>query len=161
MMPFLQRKNFRHRHTTIPKKLRVKYGLEDPSLMCHKKAKFDYRMMSVVKKDDRLWAGSEDIFDFVHGENATLKITKAYEHSMYDGCDDPLFDDYIEEFKAYIRRTETPKNAERMILFIEQKYAGCRGVEIAGMMGVSNNMVKIIKHSLQRKYNKWQGTPAN
>jgi DNA-directed RNA polymerase specialized sigma24 family protein len=161
MMPLLQRRNFRHRHATIPKKLRVKYGLEDPKLGCHKKAKFDYRMMSVIKKDDRMWSESDDVFNFVHENHASLKISKAYEVSLYDGAEDPIIDAYVEEFKAYIRRTEPSKRAERMILFIDQKFAGCRSVDIAGMMGVSNNMVKIIKQNLQRKYHRWQGALAN
>jgi DNA-directed RNA polymerase specialized sigma24 family protein len=156
MMPLLQRRAFRHKHTTIPRKLRIKYGIDDEKANSNSKAKYDFQILSTVKRDDRLWADEEDVFEFVDKDFASLKINRAYEASLYDLEDDPLMDEYVEEFKAYIRRTESPRNAKRMLLFIEQKFAGCRGVDIAGMLGVSSAMVRNIKQDLQKKYVRWQ-----
>jgi len=160
MLPFLSRKNFKYRHTLMPKRYRDKY-LDKNEKGISNNHMYDYRMMSYVNKDNsKMWVDGDDVFNYVHENSATFKISKAYETSYFDTDEDPALSGYLESFKTYIRETESPRSAEKMILFLEQRVAGCKGVEIAGMMKVSNNMVKIIKHTLKRKYDTWQTIDA-
>jgi DNA-directed RNA polymerase specialized sigma24 family protein len=144
----------------MPKRYRDKY-LDKNEKDISTNHMYDYRMMSYVNKDNsKMWVDGDDVFNYVHDNSATFKISKAYETSYFDTDEDPVLSGYLESFKAYIRETESPRSAEKMILFLEQRVAGCKGVEIAGMMKVSNNMVKIIKHTLRKKYDTWQTIDA-
>jgi len=153
MLPYLSKKNFRYKHAAIPRKSLKYYDVEDATEERHF---FDYRLMSYVQRvDDKVWGVEDDIFNYVHDRNPDYVPSTAYDSSLFEDTN-PEALKYVEDFKRYIRNTETSKNADRMILFIEQKFQGCRSFQIAEMLGVSCNMVKFIKQNLQKKYTRWQ-----
>lgn len=157
MLPFLSRKNFRHKHAVVPVSSRHYY--EDPveNVDSGKKVTYDYRIISYVRKHgDRMLLEMDDVFNYVSDDTGSFRVNGGYDTSLCDSETNPLSTHYVEEFKEYIRRTESSKTAERMILFVDQKCAGCSSVEIADMMRVSYNMVTIIRQSLQKKYTRWQ-----
>ena len=43
-----------------------------------------------------------------------------------------------------------------MVSFVEHKMLGCRGTDIASMMGVSDAAVNIMKEKIYDKYQRWE-----
>jgi hypothetical protein len=174
LLPVLARKNFRHKRAHLPKGCQKEcYQNSTPNEEdSASRASVDYTLMSTVTVcDNKLWAEEKDVFELVGKRHAVLKISNACDSSLLDEGEDPTVTGYIDDFKAYIRRTERPAMAEKMIVYLDNKLEGCKGVMIAGMLksskkkaagkpGVSNNLVKIVRQSLQRKYVKWQGIIA-
>jgi hypothetical protein len=186
LMPLLAKKNFRHKYVSVSDEYVEKYihndingdvacpegrAQSDQTQQKKKKMYHEYRVVShVSKRESRLAEEATDVFDLVSKDYGTLRINRSYEASLYDQDNDPVVAGYVEDFKQYIRRTESPNMTEKMITYLESKLDGCKGVEIAPMLknsrrrkdktGVSNNMVKIIRQNLQKKYSMWQGALA-
>ena len=166
IMPVQAKKNSKHKNIPLSEKYKKRYVMNsaDPATM-------DYELLSYVQPiATRARIIEDDVFEQVSKEHATYKVSSAYETSLFDTEADPVMTGYIEDFKAYIRSTENPGMASKMITYLDNKLEGCRGVMIASLMkstkknfsnkvGVSNNMVKIIRKSLQKKYLKWQSIP--
>ena len=167
VMPRQARQRYRNRNVPLSDAYRKKYSCEESGEESTK-ATIDYEVLSSVSPmASRAWAVEEDVFDRVSAGHATYKVSSAYEASQFDtGCD-PAMSGYIADFKAYVCHTESPQMAEKMITYLEYKLKGCKGVMIApllkstrknfsGRVGVSNNMVKVIRQGLQKKFLKWQ-----
>jgi len=172
MMPVLSKQNFRHKHTLARKGYVEKYVQNDirRGNVQSNRITMDYSMVTCAPPlSERTWVKDTSVFEVVSNEHAYYKVCSAYETSLFDDTIDPAASGYIENFKNYIRSTETPKMAEKMITYLDHKLEGCKGVMIATMIksskkgaekkvGVSNNMVKIIRQNLQRKFVKWHGS---
>lgn len=61
----------------------------------------------------------------------------------------------VEDFKKYIKKTESKKKAKKMICFLENRSSGCRSTDIAQMLGVSNNMIKFLKFDTYKSYKRY------
>jgi len=61
------------------------------------------------------------------------------------------------DFMRYVRRTRTPKAASRISSYLKYRTSGCNGADVARILGVSNNMVKMIKEQVRESYEEWRG----
>lgn len=178
LLPGFAKKNFRNMNVPVPKESEKWYTgsaardwvKEEYVVKKNKnnRVTVDYPIISNMPVNNEAWVEYKDVFELVHKNNAKLKVSSAYESSLFDDTVDPATTGYIESFKEYIRRTENPKTAKKMITYLDKKLEGCCGVEIAAMIdgnrlktenkkGISDNMVKLIKQDIQKKYEKWQG----
>jgi hypothetical protein len=67
----------------------------------------------------------------------------------------------IKEFVEHIKRTQTKKAASRIVPYIEYRNCGCNGADVAQILGVSNNMVKMIKERTKVSFEQWRGHKMN
>jgi DNA-directed RNA polymerase specialized sigma24 family protein len=104
-----------------------------------------------------------DIFDFVYGLEEQTEFSVARKNrpsAVYQDEEDESIKHMI-AFIAYVKKTETnKKKSDSMICFLERKMDGCLATDIANMLGVSDNMVKIMKNSIYDKYKKWDQPKA-
>lgn len=100
-----------------------------------------------------------DIFDFVYGGSDHLEYG-VKRRDLMPSCfhqdeEDECIRHFI-SFTEYLKENEPNKaKAERMVAFVEGKMQGVLATEIAVILGVSDNMVKIIKNNIYDKYKKW------
>lgn len=129
-------------------------------LMSYKKKKnlnIKYSFISSVCVDSQSLCDESDIWDHVGTFEGNFKVDfSPCTPRTFDNSDEEIFNHYLKEFKEYIHITESPKNIDRMLTFLECKENGCNSSEIAVVLGVSDNMVKIIKHRLKEKFGRWK-----
>lgn len=127
--------------------------------MARKNFRVKYKVISrVSKRGSLLLLANEDaydVWDFVDTSKAKYRVSPQYDAFHVKMEEEEETERHLEEFKDYIRKTESDKNARRMITYLEQRYAGCNAVNVALTLGLSANMVKIIKQNLWDKYNQW------
>jgi len=153
LFPVLRKRNFRNIVTrTIREEVNGK--------KIKKKVEVIYEVLSTFKSgSDRMWRTTEnDIWDYVSSKNSYLNL-----HSLY--CNSHVMPDVendlecsFQRFIKYIEKTEPVKRAERMVFVLKHRYDGCKSRDIAIMLGVSDNMVKLIKNSVREKYQEWEET---
>lgn len=90
----------------------------------------------------------------------SFNVEASFPCPALDNMNEDLFIRELENFKDYIKKTESKRNAKRMILYIDRKLDGCLSVDIAKMLKVSTTMVRIIKRELRYKYLKWKKKSA-
>jgi RNA polymerase sigma factor (sigma-70 family) len=99
-----------------------------------------------------------DIFDFINGidTHTEFKINrKNVPSSLYQDEEDECTKHML-SFIEYVKKTETnKKKSKNIVCFLEHKMAGCLATDIARILGVSDNMVKIMKNNIYDKYKKW------
>lgn len=116
-----------------------------------------YEFISYVKVEKAMKVKTEDIWDHIDKEGGPYKIEySSYNPSMLDEYEETSISLDIEEFKEYIKKTEKGKSAKQMLTFIEKRDEGLLSVDIAIILGISDNMVKIIKKKVQRKFETWK-----
>jgi len=117
-------------------------------------------VVSVVKNEksyqdryDEVWncLGKED-----HRSEIAFVLHPNYHTSSMYYDEELAAENMMEAFISYVEKTETPKKARRTIEFIRRRLEGCNSVDVAGMLDLSNNMVKIIKNTAYDKYKKWR-----
>lgn len=97
-----------------------------------------------------------DVWEYVGKDKKNYNIDPNFFCSYNITCqDEEECRQCLEEFIEYIKKTEEPTKAERMISVIRHRAAGCKSVDIAGMLKVSPTMVKLIKRDAERKYKEW------
>ena len=128
VLPELKKKNHRALYPMIT---RVNIGHSDPKLV--------------------------DIWELISsdGVHSDFSVEKAYSTSALETRIDSEADLYVNDFIEYVKRTETPLRAKRMITYITHKLQGCNGTDIAHVLGVSNNMVIFIKNDLFDAFKEW------
>jgi hypothetical protein len=62
----------------------------------------------------------------------------------------------VESLIRYIKATEKHGKADQMVSYIQYKIEGLNGVDIAGLLKVSNAMVNTIKNNLYSKMEEWK-----
>lgn len=97
----------------------------------------------------------KDIWDCLH-MHPYYKVEPSFSNSNLEQQEEEELDQNIQDFIAYIKKTEKKKKADRMILFIKHRREGCLSEDIAVIMGVASNLVKEIKQELTEKFKKWQ-----
>jgi DNA-directed RNA polymerase specialized sigma24 family protein len=122
--------------------------------MAKKNVAVHYDFLTEIKILDKDHEGEDDVWDRVSNFGGLYHTIKAADSlctpCMLNESSDELFNVYVEEFESYLRRTEKPTSANQMIVFLKRKQEGCNSSDIARVLGVSDNMVKIIKKKLQR-----------
>ena len=121
-----------------------------------KNSRINHDAISTVKIKTKMDTREVDVWEFTSREQGWFTPHQQYQAAHVYQDQENTLDFEFQQFIAFIRRTEPARRAERMILFLEKRTLGCKSVDVAYMLGVSNNMVKIIKKSVQRKYRKWQ-----
>jgi DNA-directed RNA polymerase specialized sigma24 family protein len=129
-------------------------------LLSYKKRKnlsIKYKFISSVSTDSQSVSEESDIWDHVSISEGNFKVDfSPCTPRIFDNTDEYMFNHYLNEFKGYIHKTELPRNRDRMLTFLECKENGCNSSEIAVVLGVSDNMVKIIKQKLREKLERWK-----
>ena len=97
----------------------------------------------------------EDVYNYVSTDSSYFRVdgsstfVRDHEYDYQLGAK-------LESFRSYIRKTENDTKAHQMVTFIDNKIDGCNSTDIAIMLKVSENMVKIIKQQLKKKYYEWK-----
>lgn len=100
---------------------------------------------------------AEDVWDHMGTFEGPYKIDfSPCTPRIFDDGDEELFSQYMEDFKKYIKRTESKKVTHQMFTYLSGKQNGCCSSDIAILLGISDNMVKIIKQRLQVKFERWK-----
>lgn len=122
-----------------------------------KKVEVIHEVLSTFKyRSDKIWGKAEDdVWDHVGNYNSHLAIDALYNYSHVYVEEERKLEDKYKAFVRHIRETEPHKRAERMILVLNCRNDGCRSKDIARMLGISDNMVKIIKNRIRDKYFEW------
>lgn len=116
-----------------------------------------YKIISDVKIRNKNSEKLCDIWEFVNNSIGPYRIDVSYSlHSSFEEEIDISLQNYLKEFKEYIKRTESKHKAHQMIVFLDNKKDGCMSRDIARMLGVSDNMVKIIKKDVRTKFDSWK-----
>jgi len=125
--------------------------------MAKKNHSVHHSFISCVQDKRRGASEAEDIWDHLSNSEGPYKIdfSPCTPRILDDGEED-LFLRYLEDFKAYISKTENDLNVHQMLTLLDKKQAGCKSTDIALILGVSDNMVKIIKQKLHRKFEIWK-----
>lgn len=67
----------------------------------------------------------------------------------------------LAEFIEYMSRTDPDRSKKQLIPFVQYRNQGCNGADVAKILGVSNNMIKIIKDRVRDSYEEWKGHKMN
>lgn len=122
-----------------------------------KNVSVQYSFISRVQKPGQSLQEAVDVWDHMGNFEGPYKVDfSPCTPRILDDPDEELLQQYLGEFKEYILRTESRVNSSRMFTFLQCKQEGCNSAEIAVALGVSDNMVKIIKQRLRRKFEIWQ-----
>ena len=99
-----------------------------------------------------------DIFELVYNSSSNQEFS-VMRKNMPSCVNQKEEDDCVKHmlsFIDYVKASEpNKKKADKMVCFLEHKMQGCLATDIARMLGVSDNMVKIMKNSIYDKYKKW------
>jgi len=118
-----------------------------------------YKHITCVYNQDSEGRESTDVFDLVYGctDDNNYGISKKNAPSSLYISEEEEITKHICSFIQHIKDTEPDKvKAQKMICYIESKMHGCVANDIALMLGVSDNMIKIMKNSLYERYKKWE-----
>jgi hypothetical protein len=116
---------------------------------------FDF--ITKVQRPGQLPREADDIWEYMGTFEGPYKVDfSPCTPRIFDNTDEELFQQYLNEFKEYITKTESPINVRRMLIFLECRQEGCNSAEIAVYLGLSDNMVKIIKQRLLEKFELWK-----
>lgn len=122
-----------------------------------KNVSVQYKFVSSVKKKDQCFREEDEVWDHIGNFEGPFKVDfSPCTPRILDDPDEKLFIQYLDDFKEYIKRTESAKSSDSMLIFLQRKQEGCNSSEIAIALGVSDNMVKIYKQRLRRKFEIWQ-----
>jgi len=127
-------------------------------ILAHKNFRVRFAVVSyVLVRRDKLHEEYDDIWNHVYGNSDFFKPDNMYLYSsIQDEDEERTTHSYFEDFKDFIQRTESKQQANQMTVFLDQKQAGCNSADIAVMLNISRNMVKIIKQKIKRKFRTWQ-----
>lgn len=143
MLPVMYRKSLWH-----------ELGVPDRSVPAAKRRKVAAEIISEVPSENRDMLPHE-IWDHVTERDGRYKIENGYKPSVMDSETDDEEQRLAKEFMDYINRTEPRKRAHRMIVFVDHRMKGCNAVDVSVMLGISSNMVKLIKRQVREKYESW------
>lgn len=116
-----------------------------------------YRVISSVENKFMGEDSSDaDIWNYVGARDAFLRIDRKYLNRCVSISEEYRIYECLQDFKKYIRRTESENYAYKMIYFLEHRKQGCRSKDIAGALGVSFAMVSRLKKRAFQKFLEWQ-----
>lgn len=124
-----------------------------------------YTLVSWVQQNGRGKGNDDDAIVDVYERTASLG-----ESPYIDNVVDPRYaashvclnDDIhanieLGDFMRFVQRTRTRKAASRIHSYLVHRTSGCNGADVARILGVSNNMVKMIKEQVKESYEEWRG----
>lgn len=133
-------------------------------ILANRNVRMKYTFLSSMKDHSQNghWNGCyTDIFDGVatggNGPYVEHVVDGCYAVSSIHENEEVEADISMREFIDYLHRTQSRKAAARLVPYIEHRTEGCNGADVAKILGVSNNMVKIIKENAKRSYEQWRG----
>jgi DNA-directed RNA polymerase specialized sigma24 family protein len=123
---------------------------EDPS---YETLRF-YSEISVKKPQS---TESVSIYDVVNpaSKNNPYKINPDYDASIVEQDDEDVLVKSLNAFFRHVQKVLPEKKARQIILYMKYRKEGLNNVDIAIILGVSNNMVKFIKRDARAMYKKW------
>jgi len=124
-----------------------------------------YTLVSWVKETGRNQGSNDKGVVDVYERTASLGMSPYIDnvvdpryHASHVSIDEDMHADIdLREFMRYVERTHTEKNAERIRIYLANRTSGCNGADVAKILGVSNNMVKMIKEQVRESYEEWRG----
>jgi hypothetical protein len=103
------------------------------------------------------YMGQPDVWEHLGEHSMMYRVNELYHAAHVSQTEEEEIDRRLDEFIEYLKRyEESPKKVRRMEIYLRHRNDGCSGVEIAGMLSVSNNMVKLIKKDLRAKFDAWE-----
>lgn len=131
LLPVMKKRNFRDRFDVISSVLVERGGVKD-----------------FVDIWESLGKSSSYTTDFsvdteYHTDQVGLTGITEYEHD-------------VASLIRYIESTEEQQKAQQLVSYIQYKIEGLNGVDIAGLLKVSNAMVSTIKNNLYVKMREWK-----
>jgi len=125
--------------------------------MAKKNVNVQYKFISQINKSQENYSGMQDIWEYTTRDTGPYKFDfSPCTPRIIDDDEEDLFNLYLDDFKQYIAHTESKTCTRQMLTFLDKKVEGCNSSEIAVVLGVSNNLVKIIKQRLQEKFEIWK-----
>lgn len=114
-------------------------------------------MISVVFSDPASGRGEEekDVWECLQ-MHPYYKVDPTVQIPLMEEQEESDVEQELDDFISYIKETEKPKKAERMITFIERRQDGCKAADIAVMLELTDNHIKCIKQEIEEKFKKWQ-----
>jgi len=110
-----------------------------------------------VRQGDQTIYDADDVWDHLGTFEGPYKVDfSPCTPRIIEERDEELFNQYLEEFKEYISRTENQRTSYQMLVFLDGKQNGCNSSDVAKILGVSDNMVKFVKQKIQRKFELWK-----
>jgi hypothetical protein len=122
-----------------------------------KNVSVQYAFITRVRSATQTVDNADDIWDHMGTFNGPYRIDfSPCTPRVFDDESESTFNQYLEEFKSYIRETESRRSARQMIVFLDCKQTGGNSSDVAAILGVTDNMAKIIKQKLQKKFERWK-----
>jgi len=135
----------------IIKKKNVKMELK--SIGDNKYIKMKIPHITDISRDDK----RVNIWDILTTDGSSnLSLDSSYNSSLTEFQKEEEMNKSIEDLIKYIKKTERKKKSDKMELFIRRKMEGCKSMDIALMLGVSNTMIRILKVDVYKKYQFWK-----
>lgn len=126
LLPVMKKRNFRHRFDVISALL-----IERGNATC-----------------------LVDVWESLQGSGFT--VAAGYHSDQVDMDNLTEYEYDVESLVRYIKLTEKKDKADQMVSYIRHKLDGLNGVDIAGILKVSNAMVNTIKNNLYAKMQEWK-----
>jgi len=132
-------------------------------VLANRNPRSKYTIVSHVRTSERRHPYTDDMLDVYEtvatpgrAPHAINTIDPNYFASHVREDEELESDLEIREFVEYLKRTQTPRSLSRLLPYVEHKACGCNGADVAKILGVSNNMVKIIKERARIEYETWR-----
>lgn len=113
-----------------------------------------YSTVTVKEGDAEIPKG---IFDVIHPsvKDSSYSIDGGFSYSLVEQDENERVEKTLCSFFRYLRRIAPHKKAVQTENYMKYKLRGLNSVDIAILMGVSNNMVKFIKKESREMYIRW------
>jgi hypothetical protein len=125
--------------------------------MAKKNVSIQHEFVSVAKQIRHGVSEFEDIWEHTTDFTGPYKFDRTGFIPDTGECSpDELFEQCLKEFKEYLKRTESENSFKQMMIYLEYKQEGFKSAYIAKVLGVSDNLVKLIKQRLQKRFILWK-----
>lgn len=101
-----------------------------------------------------------NVYDMLGDFDGIFRVNPDYTAQHVSHETDGMVNVYLNDFVRYIRITEKPVNAKRMIVYIQQSSIGCKSLDIANMLNVPMATLALLRKRLLIKYKKWMNSDA-
>lgn len=132
-------------------------------VLANRNLRMKYTFVSqVAERDNGVWGGEyTDVFNVVASSKAGPYVENAVD-STYSAAHVHVNDEQeslrtLREFIEYVKSTQSPKTAERIISYISLDRQGCTGRDIVKILGGSVKTIKLVKNKVAETYQQWKG----
>ena len=100
--------------------------------------------------------GTQDVWEFVGSHSKDYRVEGSYMvYSVVQDSEEEV-QKGIFDFVRYIKSTEKPIRSGRMVSILLHRYAGMKSVDIAQILKISPNMVKVIRQYTFTRWKVWK-----